>query len=121
MTEDGAQRFDKGSSSCTLPHLDAYWFGRCGALPHPELLLQARRRCRVLEHQPLVWEDVVVGLLRHQRPLVEAAQDELELAGIGVDVTDGEDARNARLEGGGVHRDEVLLEIQSPIGDRAEL
>src|SRR3979490_3595526 len=57
----------------------------------PELLLQARRRGRVLEHQPLVRIDVAVGLLRHQGALVESAQDQLQLAGIGVDVADGKD------------------------------
>ena len=50
---------------------------------HAELLLQARRRRRVLEDELLVREDVAVRLLRHQRGLVEAAQDELELARIG--------------------------------------
>src|SRR5437879_9509951 len=64
----------------------------------PELLLQARRRCRVLEHQPLVRIDVAVGLLRHQRTFVEAAQDQLQLAGIGVDIADGENSRDAGLE-----------------------
>src|ERR1700730_10849428 len=52
----------------------------------PELLLQARRRRRVLEHQPFVRIDITVRPLRHQRAFMEAAQDELELAGIGVDV-----------------------------------
>jgi hypothetical protein len=39
-----------------------------------------------------------MGFLRHQRALVEAAQDQLDLAGIGVDVADGEDAGNVCLE-----------------------
>ena len=65
---------------------------------HAELLLQAGRRRRVLEHQPLVRIDVAVRLLRHQRALVEAGQDQLELARIGVDVADGEDAGHAGLE-----------------------
>src|ERR1700730_16056796 len=39
-----------------------------------ELLLQARRRGRVLEHQPLVRIDITMGLLRHQCPLVEPGQ-----------------------------------------------
>src|SRR6266446_10460494 len=69
---------------------------------HPELLLQACRRRRVLEHQTLVGEDVVVGLLGHQGCLVEAAQDELELTWISVDIADREDARHVGLEGLGV-------------------
>ncbi len=44
-------------------------------LNHPELPLQAGGRGRVLEHQPLVREDVVIGFLGHQGSLVEAAQD----------------------------------------------
>src|SRR5207237_5485793 len=70
----------------------------------PELLLQARRRGRVLEHQPLVRIDVAVRLLRHQRALVEAGENNLELARIGVDVADGEDAGDVGLERRGVDR-----------------
>src|SRR5271168_3917437 len=39
---------------------------------YTELLLQARRRRGVLEHQSLLRIDVVIRLLRHQRPLMEA-------------------------------------------------
>ena len=60
-------------------------------------------------------------LLRHQRRLVEAREDELELAGIGVDVADGENAGHAGLEFLRIDRDQVLVELQSPIGDRPEL
>jgi hypothetical protein len=38
-----------------------------------KLLLQARRRSRVLKQQPLVRIDVTMRLLRHQRAFVEAA------------------------------------------------
>ena len=51
--------------------------------------------------------DVAVRLLRHQRRLVEARQDELELARIPVDVADGEDAGHAGLERRGVDRDHI--------------
>src|SRR5437879_2966031 len=70
----------------------------------PELLLQARRRRRILEHQPLVRVDVAVRLLRHQRTFVEAAQDQLQLAGIGVDIADGENSSDAGLECGSLDR-----------------
>src|SRR5207342_3225657 len=63
-----------------------------------ELLLQARRGGRVLEHQPLVRIDVAVRLLRHQRALVESGQDQLQLAGIGVDVADRENAGHIGFE-----------------------
>src|SRR5262245_55710051 len=62
-----------------------------------------------------------MGLLRHERRLVEARQDELELAWIGVDIADGEDALLVRLEFLGVDRDEVLVQLEAPIGYRAEL
>ena len=42
--------------------------------------------------------DVVVRALGGERGLMEPGQDELQLAGIGVDVADGENARNAGLE-----------------------
>src|SRR5215470_3092349 len=86
----------------------------------PELFLQARRRGRVLEHEPLVWIDVAMRLLRHQRALVEAAQDQLQLARIGVDVADGEDAGHACLERTGLDRHEIVLEFNAPVSDRTE-
>ena len=52
---------------------------------------------------------------------MEAGQDQLQLAGIGVDVADREDAGHVGLKGAGVDRDQVVLELQAPIGDRAEL
>ena len=60
-------------------------------------------------------------LLRHQRRLVEARQNELQLARIGVDVADGEDALFAGLEFRRVDGDQILFEIEAPIGDRTEL
>ena len=60
-------------------------------------------------------------LLRHQRGLVEAGEDQLELARIGIDVADGEDAGDAGLERAGVGRDQLVLHLQPPFGDRAEL
>src|SRR6476619_3692817 len=52
---------------------------------------------------------------------MESGQDELQLAAIGVDIADGEDALLARLEFLGVDRDEVLMELKAPIRHRAEL
>src|ERR1700750_260180 len=88
---------------------------------YPELLLQVGRRRRVLERQLIVRINVAVRLLRHQRDLVEAGQDELELARIGVDVANGEDAGLAGLERFGIDRDELFVKPQPPIGDRPEL
>src|SRR5487761_1102103 len=60
--------------------------------------------------------------LRHQRRLVKAGKDELELARIPVDVADGENARDIGLEARRVDRDElVVLQLDSPIRQRTEL
>src|SRR5688572_30276663 len=80
-----------------------------------ELLLQAGRRRRVLEGQLLVRKDVTVRLLRHQRRLVKAGQDQLQLARIGVDVADREDTRLAGLERAGIDRDQILVEAKAPV------
>src|SRR6202165_1058829 len=64
---------------------------------------------------------VTVGGLRHQRRLVEAGQEKLELAGIRIDVANGEDGLRAGLELRGIHGDQVLGEIEAEIRDRPEL
>src|SRR3546814_8457873 len=79
---------------------------------HFQPLLQFARRGGVLEPQLLVRMHVVEGLVRHQRRLVEAGEDELQLAGVADDVADGEDLRRRGLELLGVHGDEVLLQVQ---------
>ena len=91
------------------------------ALLHAELLLQARRGRRVLEHQLLVRIHVLWACCAISAHLVKAGQDELQLARIGVDVADGEDAVLARLELLGITGNEVLMEIQAPVGDGPEL
>src|SRR5262245_62224454 len=61
-------------------------------------------------------------LLRHQRALVEARENELELAGVPIDVADREDARHVRFERAGVDRDQfAVFELDAPVGDRPEL
>src|SRR5437868_12835044 len=72
---------------------------------HAEFFLQAGRGGGVLEHELLVGEDVMIGLLRHQRHLVEAAQDELDLARVPIDVAYRENPALARLEFFRVDRD----------------
>src|SRR5512146_143121 len=64
---------------------------------------------------------VAMSGLRHERSFMKPGEDELERSGIGVDVADGENALGAGLEFLGVDRDEVLVKIESEIGDRAEL
>ena len=52
------------------------------SIVNAELLLQAGRRGRVLEHDALAGADDALGRLRHQRRLMEAGQDQLQLARI---------------------------------------
>ncbi len=54
---------------------------------------------------------------RGKRGLVEAAEDELALAGIGVDVADGVEPRHPGREGGHIHFHLLALQRQSPVGD----
>ena len=54
--------------------------------------------------------------LRRQRGFMKAREDELQLAGIAVDVADGEDAGRRGLEGFGADADQVLVEIEAPFG-----
>ena len=60
-------------------------------------------------------------LLRHQRRFMETAEDELELAWIPVDVSNGEDSRLRCFEFLGVYGDEIFVQVQAPVRDGAEL
>src|SRR4029077_436269 len=88
---------------------------------HAQFLLQAGGRGRVLEHQLLLRIDVPVCLLRHQRGLVEAGEDQLELARVGVDVADREETGSACLERAGIGGDQLFFHLEAPVGDRAKL
>src|SRR5712691_5557094 len=89
---------------------------------HAQLLLQAGRGGGVLEHQLLVREHVMIGPLRHQRRLVEAAQDELDLPRVPIDVADGENPGLVGLEACGVDRNELALaQLDTPLRHRPEL
>ena len=63
----------------------------------------------MLEGEPLVGMHVAMHLLRRERALVEAGEDQLQLARIGVDVADGEDAGGRGLEFLGIDRDQLLI------------
>ena len=75
-------------------------------------------RCRFVDEvvywnvEPLVRIDVAVDPLRRQRAFVEAGQDQLQLAGVGVDVADGENARHVGLEFSVFDRDEVFVRFR---------
>ena len=59
--------------------------------------------------------------LRHQGRLMEAGQYQLQLAGIGVDVADGEDARGLAFEARGVHRDQIFMQVDAEFRNRTQL
>src|SRR5271167_1753571 len=86
-----------------------------------KLLLQARGGRRVLEYQALVRVDVTMCLLGHQRPLVETAQDKLELARVRIDVADREDPGHAGLKSRRLDRHQIVLERDAPVRHRSEL
>src|SRR5665213_3715381 len=64
--------------------------------------------------------DVMMRLLRHQGDLVETGQNELELAWIGIDVADRENAGDVGLKRADVDRDQLVVHLEAPVGDRSE-
>src|SRR5690606_33650969 len=80
-----------------------------------------RARRRVLQELLLRRVEVMLDRERRQRRLVESRQDQLLLAGIGVDVTDRENAGYRRLEFLGVDLERFLLELEPPLRDRPQL
>ena len=56
-----------------------------------------------------------------QRAFVKAAEDQLFLAGVGVDVAHGKDAAHAGGKFFGVHHQLFALDLQVPFGNRAQL
>src|SRR5262249_3388564 len=77
-----------------------------------QLALQGGGRGGVLEQEFFARIDDVVSSLCHQRRFVKTRQNKLELAGIGIDVANGEDAGLARLEFRSVDGNEVLVEVE---------
>src|SRR3954452_24184013 len=86
-----------------------------------EQLVQLAARRRVLQGLRALWMDELADRERGERRLVEAANDELLLARIGVDVADCEDPRRRRLEARRADDDLLLLQRQPPVDDRPEL
>src|ERR1700709_317231 len=62
-----------------------------------------------------------MGLLRHQRTFMETRENELQLAGIGVDIADGKNAGHIGLERRSLNRNKVVLKLEAPVRDRTEL
>ena len=92
--------------------------GRCF---NAEDLVQLRRSRRVLQEHPFFREDIVASSKSGQRALVEPRQNELLLAGIGIDVPDGEYSGNARFEASSVDNNLLAFEVEPPCFDGTEL
>ena len=88
-------------------------------LADAKLLLEACRGGRVLEYHTFTGVHDALGRLGHQGRFVETGEDQLQLARIPVDIADGEDARFRGFERLDVNRNEILVEVKSPIGNRA--
>eukprot|EP01035_Chromulina_nebulosa_P031948 gene31948-42625_t len=55
------------------------------------------------------------------RAFVKTGQDQFQFARIRIDITDGEDAGHVGLERGGLHRNQVVLQMDAPVRHRPEL
>jgi hypothetical protein len=65
--------------------------------------------------------DERVDRMRGQRRFGEARQDQFELAGINGDVADREEAGARGHAGRGIDADPVVVDIEPPGGERAEI
>ena len=52
---------------------------------------------------------------------MEARQYQLQLAGIGIDVADGEDAGRLAFKARRVHRDQVFVQVDAELCNRPQL
>jgi hypothetical protein len=75
----------------------------------------------VLQQHALVWVDDGRSAERCKRAFVEARQDELLLARVGVDVADREDTGFVGRKLFGVYNQLLSLDIKAPVGDRSQL
>src|ERR1700679_3112463 len=86
-----------------------------------QALLHDRAGGRVLQELALLRKQMVLNGECRQRRLMKAAQYQLLLARIGVDVADREDARHVRLKPLRIDAQRTLFQVQSPLGNRPEL
>src|SRR5690606_37664291 len=86
-----------------------------------QTLVHDRAGRRVLQMHLLARLEVLLDGERSERRFVKARQDQLLLARVGVDVADREDAGNIRLELGSVDDDLLLVQLEAPFCNRAQL
>src|SRR5688572_6392516 len=96
-------------------------FIAAGSARNAEPLLHDRARGRVLQVHLLRRIQVLGDGKGSERRLVKAAQDQFLLAGVVVDVADGEYSRHGGLELRSVDPDRLFFQVEPPLGDRAEL
>src|ERR1700722_5417121 len=94
---------------------------RTRRIGNAEPLLHDRTGGGVLQKLPLLRVQVVLDAEGRQRSLVKAAQNQLLLARIGVDVADRENAGHAGLEALSVDLERFLLHLETPVGHGPEL
>src|SRR5690625_1370699 len=75
----------------------------------------------VLHKLAYVGVDVFLHRKGRQRGFMKARQDELLLAGVGVDVADGKHAFNGRLEFFRVDRNLFSFQVQAPVGNGPQI
>lgn len=75
---------------------------------------------RVFEAQFLIGMNVPEGALAHERGFVETAQDQLQLAGIRIDITNGVNTLNVGGIIGCVNMDGRLVDGKPPVGNGSE-
>src|SRR5882672_11294337 len=115
----GARSRDHPCNACVAPLGVPVSLGE--SIRNAEPLMHDRARRRVLQKLFLLRKQVVLDGERRQRGLVEAGQDQLLLARVGIDIANGEHARQAGLEFLGIHPQGLLLQLQPPLRNRAEL
>lgn len=74
-----------------------------------------------MEQQLLFRINVTMNFLCGEGAFMEAGKNELQLSRISVDIADGENTRNAGFKLFRINRNEVFVQIQSSVGDGAEL
>ena len=87
---------------------------------HTQNLVQFGRCGGVLEHHLFVGEDDRCRAESCQRALVKTAQNQLLLAGVGVDVADRKDAGQAGGKLFGIDLELPALNVQAPVGNRPD-
>src|SRR5580658_6176092 len=75
----------------------------------------------VLQELALLRKQMVLDRERGQGGFMKAAQNQFLLAGIRIDIADGEDSRNAGLEFLGVDLERLSFQLESPLRDRTQL